>query len=72
MMKWYEDYEYASELYDAVQQHQQSFKNEYIHPESGTFKIKNSSIEFIYPKTFPNGRIWDTWHHTIYLRGNKI
>jgi hypothetical protein len=67
MMKWWEDYEFASELYDDVQKHQQSFKNHMIYPKSGLYGIRGRSIEFIFPKTMNNGFVFQTWRHKIYL-----
>lgn len=72
MMKWWEDYEFASDLYDAVQAHQQSFKNHYIYPINGTYLIRNQSIDFIFPKTMPSGFVFKRWCHTIFLRKASV
>lgn len=61
MMKWWQDYEYASDLYDAVQKHQQCFKNKMVYPHNGSH-----SIEFIFPRTFPR-MTFNTWGWRIWI-----
>lgn len=63
-MKWWEDYEYASDLYDAVQKHQQCFRSKMIYPHNGSH-----SIDFIFPRKFPTFT-FQTWGYTIHI-GSK-
>jgi hypothetical protein len=63
-MKWWQDYEHASDLYDAVQKHQQCFRRKMFYPNNGSY-----SIDFIYPRSFPTFT-FQTWGYRIWI-GDK-